>query len=126
MPGNSQTINRIMKLTLNHHNIRSTDEMDSLLEEGILNLESRLQIDEAHAQLERRSELSPAFRVAIHIVTPGPDLQAEGRDHTIRAAIAKALADLNARLNHREHKPLRRLRSKRQSPAIWRCAPLLG
>ncbi len=109
-----------MKLTLYHQNIRSTDEVDSLLEEGILSLDPRLQIDEAHARLERQSELSPAFRVAIHIVTPGPDLQAEGRDHTIRAAIGKALADLNARLHQREHKPLRRLRSKRQTPPIWR------
>ncbi len=119
-------MNRIMKLTLYHHHIHSTHEMDSLLEEGILSLEPRLQIDEAHAQLEHQPELSPAFRVAIHIVTPGPDLQAEGRDHTIRAAIVKALTDLKARLDHREHKPLRRLRSKRQSPAIWRCARLLG
>lgn len=115
-----------MKLTLHHHNIRSTHEVDSLLEERILSLEPRLQIDEAHVRLERQSELSPAFRVAIHIVTPGPDLQAEGRDHTIRAAIGKALADLNARLHHREHKPLQRVRSKRQAPALWRRARLLG
>ncbi len=115
-----------MKLSLYHHNIRSTHEVDSLLEEGILSLEPRLQIDEAHARLERQPELSPAFRVAIHIVTPGPDLQAEGRDHTIHAVIAKALANLNARLHQREHKPVWRLRSKRQTPAIWRCARQLG
>src|SRR5512146_3164635 len=115
-----------MKLTLYHLNIRSTHEVDSLLEEGILSLEPRLQIDEAHVRLERQWELSPAYRVAIHIVTPVPDLQAEGRDHTIRAAIGKALADLEDRLQHREHKPLWRLQSKRQLPAFGRRARQRG
>ena len=108
----------IMKLTLYHHNLRSIHEVDSLVEEQILKLGDRLQIDEARVRLECQSELSPAYRVAIHIVTPGPDLQAEGCDHTIRAAIGKALADLEGRLQHREHKPLWRLQSKRQLPAF--------
>ena len=115
-----------MKLTLYHHNLRSTHEVDTLLEERILKLGDRLQIDEARVRLERQCELSPAYRVAIHIVTPGPDLQADGRDHTIRAAIGKALADLEDRLQHREHKPLRRLQSKRQLPAFGRHAHQRG
>ncbi len=109
-----------MKLTLYHHNLRSIHEVDSLVEERILKLGDRLQIDEARVRLEFQSELSPAYRVAIHIVTPGPDLQAEGCDHTIRAAIGKALADLEGRLQHREHKPLWRLQGKRQLPAFGR------
>ena len=83
-----------MKLTVQHHKIRSTDELDSLLEERIFELDPRLQIDEARVRLECRWEKSPAYRVAIHIVTPGPDLEAQGQDHTIRAAIGKAFLDL--------------------------------
>ncbi len=109
-----------MKLTLQHHKIRSTDELDSLLEERIFELAPRLQIDEARVRLERRWDISPAYRVAIHIVTPGPDLEAEGRDHTIRAAIGKALLDLETRLRNREQKPTRRERSKRQTPFALR------
>ena len=106
-----------MKLNVQHHNLRSTHELDSLVEERILALQPRLQIDEAKIRLECRWEESPAYRVAIHLVTPGPDVLAEGRDHTIRAAIAKAVADIEAKLGHRASKPLRRLRSNLQTPA---------
>ena len=109
-----------MKLTLQHHKIRSTDELDSLLEELIFDLEPRLQIDEARVRLECRWGSSPAYRVAIHIVTPGPDLEAEGQDHTIRAAISKAFLDLDTRLRHRKHKPIRRVRSNLQRPVALR------
>ena len=109
-----------MKLTVRHHNLRSTHEVDSLLEENILDLEPRVQIDEARVQLECRWQHSPAYRVAIHIVTPGPDLKAEGQDHTIRAAIGKALTHLEDRLRYRERKPLRRFRSNLQTTSVVR------
>ena len=109
-----------MKLIVQHHKIRSTDELDSLLEERIFELEPRLQIDEARVRLECRWGASPAYRVAIHIVTPGPDLEAEGLDHTIHAAIGKAFLDLETRLRDREHKPIRRVRSNLQTPVALR------
>ena len=109
-----------MKLTVQHHKIRSTDELDSLLEERIFELAPRLQIDEARVRLECRWDMSPAYRVAIHIVTPGPDLEAEGQDHTIRAAIGKAFLDLETRLRDRKHKSIRRVRSNLQTPVALR------
>ena len=110
-----------MKLTVQHHKIRCTDKLDSLLEERIFELETRLQIDEACVRLECRWERSPAYRVAIHIATRGPDLEAEGRDHTIRAAIGKAFIELEDRLRDREQKSLRRVRSNLQRPAALRA-----
>ena len=109
-----------MKLNVQHHNLRSTHELDSLIEERIFELEPRLQIDEACVRLECHWEKSPAYRVAIHIVTPGPDLEAEGQDHTIRAAISKAFLDLETRLRDRERKPIRRVRSNLQTPVTLR------
>ena len=109
-----------MKLITQHHQVRSTDELDSLVEERILAFEPRLQIDEARVQLECNWAQSPSFRVAIHIVTPGPDLLAEGRDHTLRAAIGKAVAHLDDKLRERSRQPLRRLRSNRQAPNVRR------
>jgi ribosome-associated translation inhibitor RaiA len=110
-----------MKLTVQRHNLQRANAVDSLLNERMLQLQPRLQIDEARVTLECVWEHSPAYRVAIHIVTPGPDLNAEGRDHTIHAAIGKALARLEHRLRHRELKPLRRIQSNLQAPAIRRC-----
>lgn len=105
-----------MKLTLEHHHLRSTDTLDSLIEERILALQPRLQIDEANVRLEHRQESSPAFRVHVHLVTPGPDVFAEGRDHTIRAAMEKVMAALEARIGDRLEKRHRRVRSNLQEP----------
>ena len=109
-----------MKLITRHLNVRSTDELDSLVEERILAFEARLQIDEARVRLECRWEESPPYRVAIQLIIPGPDLLAEGCDHTIRAAIGKAVTDLDGKLRERVRKPLRRLRSNLQAPAVRR------
>jgi len=99
-----------MRLTVEHFDLRSTNSLDTLIEERILALGPRLQIDEARVRLERRHELSPPFRVAVHLVTPGPDLRAESQDHTILAAIEKVMLDIESRLNHRDGKRLRKIR----------------
>jgi ribosome-associated translation inhibitor RaiA len=110
-----------MKLITQHHNLRSTDELNSLVEERILAFGPRLQIDEARVRLECHWEESPAYRVAIYLVTPGPDLQAEGCDHTIRAALGKAVTDLEDKLRERSQKPLRRLQGNLQVHALRRA-----
>ena len=115
-----------MKLNVQHHNLRSTHELNSLIEERILALQPRLRIEEAKVYLECRWEESPAYRVAVHLVSSGPDILAEGCDHTIRAAIAKAVADIEAKLGDRARKPLRRLRSNLQTPAPLRKRRMLS
>jgi ribosome-associated translation inhibitor RaiA len=106
-----------MQITTQHRNLRSTDKVDSLVEERILALQPRLQIGEAKVCLEYRWEESPAYRVGIHLVTPGPDVLAEGCDHTLRSAIAKAMAEVEVKLAYRARKTLHRLRSNLQTPA---------
>ena len=106
-----------MKLTLQHHSLRSTDELDSLIEERILALEPRLRIDEASVSLECRRGASPPFSARIHLVTPGPDVVAESRDHTIHAAVLKAIAEIEFRLHHRESKRVQRAKNNLQAPA---------
>lgn len=110
-----------MKLTVQHFEIRSTDAVDTLIEERILALQPYLQIDEANVRLEHRREISPAFRVEVHLVTPGPDLLAEGRDHTLHAAIDKVMAQLGHKINYRRLKRPQRVKSNLQSPAARRA-----
>ncbi len=109
-----------MKLTLQHFDIRSTDVLDTLVEERILGLGPLLQIDEANVRLERHRGASPAFRAQVHLVTPGPDVLAEARDHTIRAAVEKVLAELELKINGRALQRMRRVRGDRQGPAALR------
>ncbi len=90
-----------MKLTLQHEDVRSTDALDRLIEDHLLALSELLVIEEARVRLAYRHLESPAFSVHIHLVTPGPDVVLEQRDHTLRAAITKALAGLDRKVDER-------------------------
>ena len=107
-----------MKLTVQHRDTPSTATVDKLVEEGILALQPRLQIDEANVRLEHRGESSPAFRVAVHLVTPGPDVFAESEDHTLRAAVEKVLKQLRDKITDRGAKRLQKVKSNLSAPAI--------
>lgn len=115
-----------MKLTLQHFDVRSTDVLDTLIEERILALQPSLQIDEASVRLERHRGISPAFCARIHLVTPGPDLLAEGRDHTLRAAIEKVLMQLELKVNERVTQRLKRIRGKGPAPTDVRTHQARG
>lgn len=109
-----------MKLTVQHSHLRSTDELDSLIENRIIALQPRLQIDEARVRLECRHDDSPAFSVHVHLVTPGPDVFAESRDHTIRAAIDKVMCEVESRIEDRHARRQQRISSNLQEPARLR------
>ena len=100
-----------MKLTLQHFAIRSTNALDAWIENQIFSLQPRLQIDEANVRLECRFENSPAFKVRVHLVTPGPDVFAEGNDHTLRAAVGKVMRQLSDKITSRQRKRLERVKS---------------
>lgn len=100
-----------MKLTLQHFSIRSTDTLDSWVEEQIFALREWLRIDEANVRLVHRPGNSPAYQVQVHLVTPGPDLTAEGCDHTLQAAFTKMLAQVHSQLAGRAAKRVRRMKS---------------
>lgn len=104
-----------MKLNVQHTNIRSLDTLDSWVEKQILALGRSRQIDEANIRLSRLEDASPAFQVNVHLVTPGPDVYAETRDHTLRAAFVKAMAQLKEQITDRATKRLQRVRSNLKS-----------
>lgn len=57
----------------------------------------------------------------VYIVTPGPDLLAEGRDRTIRAAMDKAMAELEQKITFRRIQRSQRIKSNLQSPSTLRA-----
>jgi ribosome-associated translation inhibitor RaiA len=105
-----------MRLNLQHFNIRSLDTMDSWVEKQIFALGRTRQIDEAHIRLARLENSSPAYQVNVHLVTPGPDVFAESRDHTLRAAFARAMRQLRGQITSRTTKRLQRLKSNLNAP----------
>jgi ribosome-associated translation inhibitor RaiA len=111
-----------MKLTIKHHDIRSTHELDSLVEQELLSMASRVCIEEAVVALGCQRERSPSCHAQIRIITPGPDLQVEGTDHTVAAAFRQALIDLGRKLDTRHRNRARQRRSPRPSQVHSRTA----
>jgi len=101
-----------MRLTVQHFSVASTDRLDSWVERQILALGRHRQIDAAIVQLARRIGRSPSFEAKVQLVTPGPDLFAEGIDHTLRAAFAKAMSQLEGEISRRVVNRARRERPK--------------
>ena len=109
--------NNSMKLTLQHFAIRSTNALDAWVENQIFSLQPRLQIDEANVRLAHRRESSPTYEVRVHLVTPGPDVFAEGHDHTLRAAFEKVMRQLRDKITDRVRKRLQKVKSNLSAPA---------
>ena len=97
-----------MRITLKNLHHKPSPSLIELLEKELAALSTDLHIDEARVLFERRLDASPPFRVTFHLVTPGPDVEAETSDHTLRAALLKAFDALRSKIGHRHLKRARR------------------
>jgi ribosome-associated translation inhibitor RaiA len=109
-----------MQIVIAHRHVKSVDEQDSLVERRLFALADRLQIDEARVEFERRWNGAPPYRVGIHIVTPGPDVVAEGEDQTLHAAVLKSLKQLETKTRQRGERSRQRVRTNLQAPPLGR------
>ena len=91
-----------MKLLIRHLDQKPSASFTAHLEKRLQIFTDIRQIDEARATLEHPSEASPAFRVTLHLATPGPDFSAEAVDHTLRAALTKTVFELLEKIQERE------------------------
>jgi ribosome-associated translation inhibitor RaiA len=101
-----------MRLNVQHLNIPALAPLDAWVEKHIFALGRTRQIDEANIRLIRLEDASPAYQVNVHLVTPGPDVFAESRDHTLRAAFEKVIKQLREQIASRTNKRQQRLKSK--------------
>jgi len=96
-----------MKLNVSYHHLRAVDAPHALVAKHLQPLNDRLRIDEARVRLDRSPHHSPSFSVRVHLVTPGVDVVAIGRDHTLAAALRKVMAHLETKIRERTKKPFR-------------------
>jgi len=106
-----------MRINLQHLNLPSVDSLDAWVETQIFALGRTRQIDEANIRLIRLENGSPAYQVDIHLVTPGPDVFAEGRDHTLRAAFVKVMEQLQETISRRATRRQHNLKGDLSAPA---------
>jgi hypothetical protein len=104
-----------MKLTLTHCNHVPSASIIEIIGKELKSLQPDLQIDEARVHLGRSLTESPPFSVSFHLVTPGPDVIVQATDHTLRAALLKAVAAAKDKIDHRN---LKRSRRREAAPAI--------
>ena len=104
-----------MKIILKHLHHNPSPSLLELLEKELEALSPDLRIDEARVLFERLADASPPFRVAMHLVTPGPDVMVETTDHTLRAALLKAFVAVRNKIGHRN---LKRAHRREAAPAI--------
>ncbi|RFC42410.1 MAG: Sigma 54 modulation protein / S30EA ribosomal protein [Verrucomicrobia bacterium] len=100
-----------MRLNLHHLNLHSLETIDAWVKKQLFALGQARRIDEANVSLVRHKNASPPYQVNVHLVTPGPDVFAESRDHTLQAALVKAIAQLRAQITSRTAKRLQRFKS---------------
>ena len=115
-----------MQILITHKHVKSVAAQDSLVEQRLFALADRLQIDQANVVFERRWDGAPPYRVSVHIVTPGPDVFAEGADQTLNAAVLKVLRDLDRKARARVARSQQRATTQLATPLSRRAGPRRG
>ena len=103
-----------MNLILQHGNVHCPVAIVRLVESRLLALGARQRIEEASVRLTDAPEASPRFQASILIRVPGPDIHATACDHTVRVAVEKALAAVEAQVGARKGRRHQRQRSQLQ------------
>ncbi len=106
-----------MKFFIKHSAINPVKAVDARVRKHLGKLEPLRQIDEAIVHLAREREASPPYRVRVQLVTPGPDVFAEARDHTLGAALRKVVKRLVRIIGARAGKQRARLKNNMRTPA---------
>jgi ribosomal subunit interface protein len=77
-------------------------------------LQSLAEITSARVILEWQREAKPAFQVHALLEMPGPDFHAAASDHTLQAALSKAVKNLERQIRSRNER-----RTSKQKANLW-------
>ncbi len=78
--------------------VRCPVTLDQLIETRLLALAERQHVDEATVRLADDREASPRYRASLLVRVPGPDIHAASCDHTLRGAVERVLAEVEAQV----------------------------
>jgi len=103
-----------MKTTLRYLGLNATATSPQLVQEHLNRLQSLTAVEAAQIILERLREAKPAFRAHVVLVVAGPDYHAEAVDHTLAAALHKAVANLQRQIQARHNQRRVKVKSNLQ------------
>lgn len=104
-------MNTTIRLNMHPLSLRAARGLEAWIERQVQTLGAARRIDEARIHIARLENASPAYEVRAHLVTPGPDLIVNGRDHTLRAAFSKVIGMLRGQIAQRAGKIRHRSRT---------------
>lgn len=90
-----------MNLILRYCGLNACVRWRELVENQLKRLQGLAAIGSAHVTLGWERDARPAFLVQAQLEVPGPDYNAEGRDHTLPAALAKVARELERQIRSR-------------------------
>ena len=99
-----------MKPSLRYRGLNPPGAYDHIVQEHVTLLQKLTDIESVDVLLERQREGTPAFRAHVVLVVPGPDYHADTVDHTLTAALHKAVENLKRQILARQTK--RRVKGK--------------
>lgn len=74
------------------------------LEQPLERLQCLTPVTAAAIVLEYQQDTTPAYRAFAQLAVPGPDVHAEGRDHTLEAAWRKVVTALRKQIEGRKNR----------------------
>ena len=107
-------IPQFMKLILFYRSLKARADWQALVEAQFKRLETLAAVVSAKVTLEWQRGIKPGFRVMALLEVAGPDFHAEGRDHTLQAALLKAVKDLERQIRSRKAHRADRWKTKLQ------------
>jgi ribosome-associated translation inhibitor RaiA len=93
-----------MKIIVNYSGLTKRIPWQQLVETKFRKLQSLASIATARVTLQWRQGVKPAFRVLSFLEVPGPDFHAEASDHTLPAALAKVIRNLEKQIRSRKNR----------------------
>jgi ribosome-associated translation inhibitor RaiA len=112
----------MMKVVVRQSGIALRKWTNSSVKRQILALSPLRQIDEAQVRIAKEDGVSPPFHVRVHLVTPGPDIAAEARDHTLAAALGKVVKRVTEEIRRRSSQQSARRRAESSRYVAMRTA----
>lgn len=115
-----------MNIIVRYSGLNKRAPWQQLVEAQLNKLQALAAIATAWVTLEWQHGVKPAFRVLTRLEVPGPDFHAEGTDHTLEAALFKAVKNLEKQIRARHSRRVDKRKSNLQlgllpsrSPAAW-------
>jgi ribosomal subunit interface protein len=107
-----------MKTILRSLGLDASATWQDLVMEELHRLKSLTDIESAEVILKKQRDSATACRVRVLLAVPGPDFHSAATDHTLAAALHKAVEDLARQIRARKNERVERRKSRLQLNTI--------